>query len=216
MNTLIKITNHMRKKILPILTLVFGLFLWGCYPNGPSYTEDLDLVVTYHNPDYDFVAKGTYAMPDKIVKITGNLASGEAPTFIPDAIASQILTRIATNMENLGWQKVAFNSNPDLLLNPASWETTTVVYWYDYWYWWYGGYYPGWGGGYYPPVYADSYQTGTLLMVLSDPKEVGGNGNPITQWTGAVNGILTSKFDAGRINPLIDKAFTQSPYLKTN
>jgi hypothetical protein len=205
----------MRKKILPFLTLFFGLFLWGCYPDGPSYTEDLDLVITYHNPEFDFTPKNTYAMPDKIVKVTGNLTEGETPEFIPDATASQILSRIATNMSNLGWSRVELNANPDMILTPASWETTTVVYWYNYWYWWYGGYYPPYGG-YYPPVYADSYTSGTLLMVFNAPTELGANGNPITQWTGAINGILTERYDPNRINPLIDQAFTQSPYLKTN
>jgi hypothetical protein len=206
----------MKKRTFQIALLLGGLLLWGCYPDGPDYTEDLDLVVSHHNPDYDFVAQTTYAMPAKIVKITGNIADGETPEYIPDAVATQILNRISQNMEALGWQKVGVNSNPDVFLFPASWETTTVVYWYDYWYWWYGGYYPGWGGGYYPPVYYDSYTTGTLIMMITDPAEVGGNGNPIPQWTGAINGLLTNKFDANRVMPLIDQAFDQSSYLKTN
>jgi len=206
----------MRKRTLPIVLLLSGLLLWSCYPDGPSYTEDLDLVVSNHNPDYGFAAKTTYAMPTKIVKLTGNLEEGELPEFIPDVTAQQILSRISQNMEALGWQKVAIDANPDLFLVPASWETTTVVYWYDYWYWWYGGYYPGYGGGYYPPVYVDSYTTGTLVMMLTDPDEVGGNGNPIPQWTGAINGLLNGKFNPQRALPAIDQAFDQSPYLKTN
>jgi hypothetical protein len=206
----------MKKRTLPIIVLLIGLLLWGCYPDGPDYTEDLDLVVSYHNPDYDFTAQATYAMPAKIVKITGAIEDGEAPEYIPDAIATQILNRISQNMQALGWQKVALDANPDLFLMPASWETTNVVYWYDYWYWWYGGYYPGWGGGYYPPVYVDSYTTGTLIMMMTDPTELGGNGNPIIQWSGALNGILSGKFDATRVLPLIDQSFDQSPYLKTN
>ena len=153
-------------------------------------------------------------MPDKIVKVTGNVAEGETPEFVPDGTASQILARIASNMESLGWARVGLDQNPDMLLTPASWETTTVVYWYNYWYWWYGGYYPPYGG-YYPPVYVDSYTTGTLLMVFNNPTELGANGNPITQWSGAINGILNSKYDPSRVNPLIDQAFAQSPYLNT-
>ncbi len=205
----------MRNKTFSFITLLCGLFLWGCYPEGPTYTEDLDLVITHHNPNYDFVAKSTYAMPDRIVKITGNLQEGDAPVFIPDATASQILARIASNMESLGWQRVAVSASPDLLLAPASWETTTIFYYYDYWYWWYGGYYPYYPG-YYPPYYSTySYTTGTLLMNIMDPTVVGGNGNPIQQWTGAINGILTDRYDASRVNPLIDQAFEQSSYLKT-
>jgi hypothetical protein len=206
----------MRNKTLSFVAIFCGLLLWGCYPDGPANTEDLDVVITHHNPDYNFVAKGTYAMPDKIVKITGNLQEGDAPVYIPDVTATQILARIDNNMLALGWQKVALNANPkpDLLLTPASWETTTVYYYYDYWYWWYGGYYPYWG--YYPPVSYSSYTTGTLLMTLIDPLDVGANGIPIREWTGAINGILTGSYAAGRVNPLIDQAFEQSSYLKTN
>jgi hypothetical protein len=205
----------MRNKTLTLASIFCGLLLWGCYPHGPSYTEELDIVVTHHNPSYDFKPKNTYAMPDRIVKITGNLQQGDAPVFIPDATAAQIITRIASNMESLGWTRVALTANPDLLLTPASWETTTIVYWYDYWYWWYGGYYPYYPG-YYPPSYSGyTYTTGTLLMNLMDPSQLGANGNPIAQWTGVINGVMNSVYNASRVNPLIDKAFDQSPYLST-
>jgi hypothetical protein len=101
------------------------------------------------------------------------------------------------------------------LLAPAAWETTTVFYYYDYWYWWYGGYYPYWGWGY-PPMSYSSYTTGTLLMTLMDPDVLETSGNPVKQWSGAINGLLTGTYDASRVNAAIDKAFTISPYLKTN
>ena len=207
----------MKKRILIVVSIFSAFLLSGCYPDGPDYIEEMDVVLTYHNDTYDFASKGTYAMPDQIVKITGNLTEGEAPEFIPDLTALPILAMIEDNMTSLGWVRVDIDADPDMLLTPASWETTTIFYYYDYWYWWWGGYYPGWGwGGYYPPVYYDSYTTGTLLMSLIDKDEVGANGNPINQWSGAINGILTESYDATRIGTAIDKAFDQSPYLKTN
>jgi hypothetical protein len=205
----------MKEKIFSLVLILSGLFLWGCYPDGPESNEDMDIVITHHNPDYNFAAQGTYAMPDRIVKITGNLQEGDEPVYIPDANAAQITLKIASNMESLGWQRVAISASPDLIMTLASLETTTIYYYYDYWYWWYGGY-PGYGWGYYPPVYASAYTTGTLLMTFLDKNELGANGNPVSQWTGAINGILTGKFDATRINPLIDKAFEQSSYLNIN
>jgi hypothetical protein len=199
------------KTIILIGTL--GIVLLGCYPQGPEYVDDLDVVLTYFNDDYDFASKQTYARPDKIVKITGNLRDGEDPVFIPDATAALILAQIDANMQDLGYQKVDVSADADLLLAPAAWETTTIVYWYDYWYWWWGGYYPGWG---YYPGYVSSYSTGTLIMSLIDPAMVGANGNPVVQWTGAMNGLLTKSYNASRVNKAIDQAFDQSPYLKTN
>lgn len=200
------------KSKLTLVLLTLSILLVGCYPQGPEYTEDLDIVLTNFKSGYDFNSKGTYARPDKIVKITGNLQDGDDPEFIPDATAALILSQIDKNMENLGWDKVDIDDDPDLLLAPASMETTTIFYYYDYWYWWYGGYYPGWGY----PSYGGSYTTGTLLMSLIDPEQVGANGNAIFQWTGAINGILTGSYNATRVNKGIDQAFAQSPYLKTN
>jgi len=206
----------MRKRTISFIAMLSVIFLWGCYPDGPNYTEDMDLVITHHNPDYNFTAKATYAMPDKIVKITGNLQEGDQVEYIPAATATSILDRVASNMESLGYQRVDISANPDLLLAPAAWETTTVYYYYDYWYWWYGGYYPPYGG-YYPPVYyGGSYTTGTLLLTLMDPDELNGTGTPVNQWTGAINGILDSKYEPARVLPLVDQMFTQSQYLKTN
>src|SRR5688572_5006897 len=127
-----------------ILMGTLGIVLLGCYPQGPEYVDDLDVVLTYFKDDYDFASKLTYARPDRIVKITGNLRDGDDPVFIPDATAALILAQIDANMHDLGYQKVDVSAEADLLLTPAAWETTTIVYWYDYWYWWWGGYYPGW------------------------------------------------------------------------
>lgn len=212
------------KRRIPIFTFIAGMFLlWGCYPQGPDYAEEMDVVVTSHKETYDFASKATYAMPNKIVKITGDLAEGEEPGFIPDGTASKILTLIENNMTALGWTRVdiaSTNPEPDMLLVPASWETTTTFIWYDYWYWWWGGYYPNWGWGgyypYYPPVYYSSYTTGSLLMNLIDKEVVGSNGNPINQWSGLINGLMTGVYDQTRVKTAIDKAFTISPYLKTN
>jgi hypothetical protein len=209
----------MKKRTFLILTVLSGFLLWGCYPGGAEYTEDLDVVLTSYNQDFDFSTVSTYAMPDRIVKITGDVAEGEAPRFIPDASAAQIISRIESNMSALGWERIEnladggidSLANPDVVLIPAAWETTTIFYYYDYWYWWYGGYYPG----YYPPMYASSYTTGTLMWTLIDDNEISGTGSPVRQWTAAVNGLLTGSFNVTRINKAIDQAFTQSPYLLT-
>jgi hypothetical protein len=205
----------MKKRISIVLIVTSVLLLWGCYPQGPEYVEDLDVVLTKHNKDYDFTAKATYAMPEEIVKITGDVIEGEEPSFIPDANAQVMLTTVANNMADLGWVRVDIEDDPDVLLLPAAWETTTIYYYYDYWYYWYGGYW-GWYYPYYPPVYASSYTTGTLLMSIADPAIISADGNRINQWSGAINGVLTGYFDANRINEAINKAFAASPYLKTN
>ena len=201
-------------KRLSRIMVIVPLLLGACYPEGPEFTSDTDVVLTNFNPSYNFKSKGKFSIPDKIVKITGNILTGDPPKYLPAATASVMLTQMTNNMTALGYTKVDISQSPDLILAPAAIETTTIVYWYDYWGWYWGGYYPGWGyPGYGYPSYS-SYSTGTLVMNLIDPSVVSGDGNPIVQWTGAANGILTYAFDANRVNKLIDQAFTQSPYLK--
>jgi hypothetical protein len=208
----------MKKHALIFSLALSGLFLWGCYPGGVEYVDDMDVVATYHNPDYDFAAQtGTYFMPDKIVNINGNLVEGEAPEFIKEQYARPILNQIEADMDKLGWTRVkatdsiTLPAGVNLILLPSAVTSTTIVYYYDYWSYWYGGYYPYYGGG-----YTTSYTTGTLLMTLIDKSQVDYVGKAVTQWNGAINGLLTGYGNISRVTDAIDQAFAQSPYLKIN
>jgi hypothetical protein len=200
----------MKQKILAMAFIAGLLFFGGCYPDGAEYYEDTDIVYTDYDDQFDFSSKGTYSIPDKIVKITGNLNEGELPEFIKEPYNSQILNNIEKNMTSMGYTKVEDPANADMVLFPAVWTNTTIYYWYDYWCWYYP-YYCGWGWGY-PSVTA--YTTGTLVMSLvADGDEYV---EPAKVWTGAANGLLSGAYDVTRVNNAIDQAFNQSPYLKTN
>lgn len=193
-----------------------GLGILGCYPSGPDYTEDLDVVYTNFDDEFDFQSRSTYAMPDKIVVDVEISNSGDTTyEYMKDIYADPILARIETNMSAYGWTRVDVSANPNVLLTPAGIASTT--YFYTYWYnWWYGGYWGGWGW-YYPPYYSvSSYTTGSMIMVIADPN----NDSPInrspTAWIGAINGLLNYSGDIDRVFTGIDNAFAQSPYLKTN
>jgi hypothetical protein len=181
----------------------------GCYPDGAEYYEDTDVVYTNYDDSYNFTSKGTYSMPNKIVKITKELAEGEDPEFVKEPYNTQILNKIESNMSTMGYTKVADPENADLVLFPAVWTNTTITYYYDYWCWYYP-YYCGWGWGY-PSVSA--YTTGTLLMTLiADGEEFV---QPTNVWTSAINGLMSGYYDVNRVNKAIDQAFKQSPYLNT-
>jgi len=186
------------------------LFLMtGCYPDGAEYYEETDVVYTNYDDGYDFTSKGTYSIPDKIVKITGVLAEGEDPEFVKEPYNTQILQKIVSNMTALGYQKTTDPTNADLVLFPAVWTNTTIYYYYDYWCWYYP-YYCGWGWGY-PSV--NSFTTGTLLMTLvADGEEFV---QPTNVWTAAANGLMSGYYDVTRVNKAIDQAFKQSAYLNT-
>ena len=200
--------SKMKKNVFLLLSTL--ILMVSCYPDEPVYYEDLDLVYTNYTETFDFQSKSTYAMPDKIVKINGNLADGEEPEFVKEPYNTQILQEIESNMSAIGWTKVDDQENADLALLPAVWTNTTIYYWTDYWCWYYY-YYCGWGY-YYPTV--TSYTTGTLVMTLVAAGE--DYIEPESVWTGAANGVLSGSYDVSRVNKGISQAFEQSPYLKIN
>jgi hypothetical protein len=195
-----------------------SLVLAACYPDGPEYAEDTDVVITSFDEEYNFSEKQTFAMPDQIV-VDVEIDEGDTIyEYMADKFATPILETIQANMEDLGYTRVDVEDNPDLLLTPAGFTSTT--YFYSYWYdWWYGGYW-GWGWGwYYPPYYTvSSYTTGSFVMVLADPNQAADspiNRSP-TIWLSAANGLVSGAYNISRITDSIDQAFEQSPYLKTN
>ena len=200
----------MKKNFPPLVFIIALSFMWGCYPDGAEYYEETDIVYTDYDDSFKFDSKETYSIPDKIVKITGELADGEEPEFVKEPYNTQIVQKIESNMTAMGYTKAADPADADMVLFPAVWTNTTIYYWYDYWCWYYP-YYCGWGWGY-PSV--TSYSTGTLLMTLVV------DGDEYVQstrvWTAAVNGLLSGYYDVSRVNKAIDQAFEQSSYLKTN
>lgn len=198
----------MKKKFIFYLSIV--VLMGSCYPEGPVYYDELDIVYTDYDDQFAFSGKGTYSIPDKIVKVTGNLIEGEDPEFVKEPQNTQMLEKIKSNMTALGWTTTEDPTNADLVLFPAVWTNTTVYYWYNYWCWYYP-YYCGYGWGY-PSV--SSYTTGTLVMALVVDGE--NYVDPARVWTGAANGLLSGSYNVTRVNNAIDQAFKQSPYLKVN
>ncbi|MDL5048722.1 DUF4136 domain-containing protein [Oscillatoria amoena NRMC-F 0135] len=197
--------------------------LAGCYPAGPEYVEDLDVVYTTFDKGYDFAAGTTYSRPDQIVVDVERDDNGNwVPEYMPQTFADQILGYIDDNMEAMGWTRIPNDidgnptGTPDIVLTPAAVKSTT--YFYSYWYdWWYGGYWGGWYGWYYPPyVTISSYTTGSMIMVIADPNIESPINETQAAWVAVANGLFTGAYDFNRVERAIDQAFAQSPYLKTN
>jgi len=197
----------------------------GCYPKGPEYTDELDLVYTNYSSAFDFKAKHTFAIPDSVVKITGDNASDPdgngKPEFAKSQYSTAILTALKSNMVANGWQQVDKRNNPDVLLLPSTMTTTNIYYYYDWWYWdwWYGGWY-GWyyPGGYYPP-YVTGYRSGSVFVQMIDrTTAVPSNYNVAVVWNMILNGLAEGDQTniAARIQSSIATGFKQSPYLKIN
>ncbi len=214
----------MRLSFTFFLTIAALSFLGGCYPKGSELYTDFDLVYTNHSGDSVFPQRKTFAIPDSIVKITGDVIADPSvpPTMVSDVYAGPILTQIKKNMVSYGWTEVDKNASPDVILLPVSNTTTNLYYYYDwgYWGWYYPGYSPGWGWyypGYYPP-YVTSFRTGSLFVSMVDNRSIPipHAGNVPVLWYFIVNGLVEgSTADVlSRTQTNIDQAFIQSPYLK--
>ncbi|MEN2281194.1 DUF4136 domain-containing protein [Algoriphagus sp. SE2] len=205
--------------------VVIGLLaasFFACKPDGAEYIDELDIVYTNYDAGFDFNSKGTYALPDKVVKITDqflNLQPGDEPEYLDPVYAAAILSSIRSNMDELGYTQVDQSVNPDLIILPSVSQTDQIFFYYDWWYWnwFYPGWGPGWGWyypGYYPPQ-VSRVRTGTLMMQMTSPADQDASDKIPVVWTGVVNGLLEGSANSinKRVNDSINKAFEQSPYL---
>ncbi|MEP1258624.1 MAG: hypothetical protein ABJL32_07795, partial [Algoriphagus sp.] len=69
------------------LGLVGSLVLVSCTPDGAEYIDELDIVYTNYDVNYDFGSKGTFAVPDKIIKVEGQFINGNEGDFEPEFVS---------------------------------------------------------------------------------------------------------------------------------
>lgn len=200
-------------------------FLGACYPKGAEYIDELDLVYTNYDPTTDFSAKRTYSIPDSVIKITGeNFDDPDGngkPQFVKATYSTVILSQLKKDMELMGWTLVDKSDHPDVVLLVSSTTTTNLYYYYDwgYWGWYYPGFNPGWGWyypGYYYPPYITGYRSGSIFIQMVNNENTGEGENIPVIWSCIINGLAEgSTADITYRTQLnIDKAFSQSPYLK--
>lgn len=201
-----------------LLGLCISALLFGCYPKGPEYISDLDLIATNYAEDFDFEAQDQFFLLDTVVHITDENYNGGIDTTYDNLLLSEV----RAHMLERGYEEVNTAGQADLVLNISAWSNTTVNYYQDWWYYWgwsYPGYGPGWGypgGGY---TYVQSYTYGTVLMEMQYP--AGANLEEKTiplVWSGLINGLLDGSKASieDRIEDGINQIFDQSPYVQSN
>ena len=182
---------------LPVLMLVM---ISSCYQDYGLQTDNYDVVVTLYDNTYNFQNVNKYYISDSL--IIGN--------SIDASYKNAIFTNVNENLVALGWTKVNNVADADVVVSTGVTSTTTYVdngggCWWDY----YGYYwcYPDYGYDY-------TYTTGTLFILLNDRASAVQGGNNQPEWVAAINGLADQGNVVSRINTTVDKAFSQSPYLK--
>ena len=213
-----------KKTLWYVALLVMPVIISSCYPGGAEYVDELDIVGTRYDSEFDFSTAKTYLMPDTIVVIT-DPDDPENNEPIRKDLNKLIISETAKQMQALGYERIfdTINGYPDIYLTISAVSTTYVGsywnYWYGYWGW--GGYWPpyygpGWGWGYPGGIGYYTYETGTIIMNMSDPKNADLEEKIIpVVWIADLNGLVkgSNAYIDERVKRMIDQAFKQSPYL---
>jgi len=200
-----------------------AMLLAACYPGGAETVTDLDSVTTQHDRSASFSTLRTYALPDSIQQVS---APGGKALPMDHSYDTQILARVASNLDALGLQRVdPTTTTPDADVLVTFTATRYVDYvsypFYDMWPGWGGfdGYDPSWGV-YYPwatgAVYASVLDAGSLRIDMLDTRTANPSAKQLTAiWHASMDGVLSGSLEsiAQRLETGIDQAFAQSPYL---
>jgi hypothetical protein len=181
--------------------------------DAPSEVVYGTLAYSQANPDAlnKFPSLRTYYL-DPLVEVW---LDGEQQVSQP--VPAATVTVIQTNMTKYGYTQVTTNPGPgqnpnaDVGLRLAYLKSTTVYYYsggYCSIYWAYYACWPGW-------AYAGAYTSGTVIGLMLDTKaSVGGH----ILWAIGLYGVLsgTTLDNTTRLNDALNRAYAQSPYLKTS
>ena len=202
--------NLIRAGFFSALIIGSMVLLQACFPYGPQDIEEFDIVGTFYDKELNFSTYKTYAMPDSVA----HLGSGaNPPSRDYDAL---VLSQVAANMDALGYTRVEDPDQSDMLVTiGATKEAYSLDNSYD------SGDAYGDDYDYGTFTYYDSgsgyeIETGTVLINMVDHKK---NPSAVTpMWLGVINGVTEQSYTntSRRLIELINKCFSQSPYLGTS
>ncbi|WP_439559440.1 DUF4136 domain-containing protein [Dyadobacter sp.] len=198
-----------------LFLLIAGLGLISCSkdPISDLSTEESLVYVTNHDQAANFTQYKTFSIVDSVLVVENN----RPKTALTD-LDRDVLNRIITKMQGLGYKYVSPKSNPDVGIN-VSWITNTYLnvvsqplssYYGGYW----GG---GYGYGYGYPSYYSYYETAENYWLISmldfkNPNTANKTFNVIWDAQIRVAGIGERQF----VDTMVDSIFGQSGYLKIN
>ena len=212
---------HMTHKIKFIALLLMGTLMAACTndPLRDLSTEDSQVFITNRDRAVDFRQYTTFSIVDSVV-VAGNRGYGTSLSELDIAL----LTRVVSNMQNLGYRYVSASNNPDVGINVAQIRNSYVSvvpnpylgnFWGGGWGGGWGGWGPGWGYGY--PGYFSYMQTNEAYWYLEmiDFKNANVENQELdVVWNAQIRGGGIGSVQ--NVSTIVDAIFAQSPYLKVN
>jgi hypothetical protein len=112
------------------LLLAVTTFVSGCYPDGPEYVDQMDLVYSNYDPNTVFKGNGNYYMKDSIVEFTGDTSKVK---YVNGVTAKIVLDRVKLNMSSYGYTQVFNEALADFSLVLGTVQSTyTYIYYFSY------------------------------------------------------------------------------------
>lgn len=209
----------MRKTAYFIL-FIFASFGWSCQTE-PDSAELIDemVVSTNYDPDADFTAYTTYAIPTDTIGFVSNNSSDTIITASGSNFPRPVLSAIRNNMDERGYVRVTRDQDPDVGVNVMVVNDFNVfqqlVYpnYYGYPGNFYSGYY-GYGSYYsYPYINTYAYNTGVLIIEIVDLKNKTPDNKVKVVWDAYMGDVYSTIDRIAQSSDAINQAFLQSPYI---
>jgi hypothetical protein len=206
--------------VVSLSIIIFTALAWGCQtePDSAKLIDQM-VVSTNFDPEADFAAYTTYAIPTDTIGFVSNNSTDTIITSPESTFPRQVLSVIRRNLDDRGYVRVARNENPDVGVNVMVVNDFNlfqeVVYPGGYGYpgSYYSGYY-GYGSYYYYPyVNTYAYNTGVLIIELVDLKNRTPDNKVKVVWDAYLGDVYSTIDRAKQSEDAINQAFIQSPYL---
>jgi hypothetical protein len=194
-----------------LLAIGCAIMCFSCSKDPLSDLSDLEtqIFITNRDKQVDFKQYKTFSVVDSVEVIENNYSDVALTGLDRD-----MLIRIVTNMEKLGYKYVVGTQKPDIGISLARVTNTSVnvvsqpisSYW---------GYGSGYGYGY--PSYYQYYETSESywsmsMLDLKNPDTI--NNRVKIVWNAMIRGSALG--DQDYVDQMVDSVFGQSSYLKIN
>ena len=188
-----------KRQLWSVFVISAILTLGGCYPQGATYIDELDMTVTIKNEEINYDNLQTFYIHDTVALIKNN----SKDEILDDDDAQFLVSEFRTRMLELGWTEITTpqTDTPDVAILMTVLENVTTNIVGGGWGWggwggwgWWGypccGYYPGYPGYCcYTSIY--QYTTGSLIIEMLDVKNGEQDGDRVAfpvAWHGGLNG----------------------------
>lgn len=210
------------RKTCYFAVIVCAALSWSCQtePDSAKLIDQM-VVSTNFDPEADFAAYQTYAIPTDTIGFISNNSSDTILTSPSSTFPRTALNAIRSNLDGRGYIRVGKNEDPDLGVNVMVANDFNVFQdvVYPNYYGYPGNYYPGYYGygSYYsypyPYVNTYAYNTGVLIIEIVDLRNRTPDNQVKVVWDAYLGDVYSTIDREAQSKEAIDQAFIQSPYI---